>query len=118
MLERVWASRAPSADVLDPSSASGAWCGAALDEDVGQPATSPARPPCPTATRARGVLVAKQELVVAGPRRGARRCSRPWIPRVVWEPEAREGDRFFAGTLLGAVAGRARALLTARSGSR
>ena len=30
-----------------------------------------------------------------------------------WEPEAREGERFFPGTVLGTVTGRARAVLTA-----
>jgi nicotinate-nucleotide pyrophosphorylase (carboxylating) len=58
------------------------------------------------------VLVAKQELIVAG-LEVARAAFEALDPGLAWEPEAREGDRFFPGTLLGAVAGRARALLTA-----
>jgi nicotinate-nucleotide pyrophosphorylase (carboxylating) len=34
-------------------------------------------------------------------------------PAIAWRPEGKEGDRFFPGTMIGAVAGRAGALLTA-----
>jgi nicotinate-nucleotide pyrophosphorylase (carboxylating) len=66
----------------------------------------------PAEARARGVLVAKQELIVAG-LEVARAAFEALDPGLAWEPEAREGDRFFPGTLLGALEGRARALLTA-----
>jgi nicotinate-nucleotide pyrophosphorylase (carboxylating) len=66
----------------------------------------------PAEARARGVLVAKQELIVAG-LEVARAAFEALDPGLSWEPEAREGDRFFPGTLLGALEGRARALLTA-----
>jgi nicotinate-nucleotide pyrophosphorylase (carboxylating) len=58
------------------------------------------------------VLVAKQELVVAG-LEVAREAFRALDPAVTWEAEARDGARFFPGTVLAAVWGRARALLTA-----
>jgi nicotinate-nucleotide pyrophosphorylase (carboxylating) len=83
----------------------------ALDEDVGsRDVTSEAT--VPDSARARAVLVAKQELVVAGVD-VAREVFRALDPALAWEPEARDGDRFFPGTVLAAVAGRARALLTA-----
>jgi nicotinate-nucleotide pyrophosphorylase (carboxylating) len=56
--------------------------------------------------------VAKQELIVAG-LDAARAAFEALDPALDWAPEAREGERFFAGTLLGALQGRARALLTA-----
>lgn len=84
---------------------------AALDEDlVGGDLTTEAT--VPAEARARGVLVAKQELIVAG-LDVARAAFEALDPGLAWKPDAREGDRFFAGTLLGAVEGRARALLTA-----
>ena len=83
----------------------------ALDEDVGsRDVTSEAT--VPDSARARAVLVAKQELVVAG-LDVAREVFRALDPAVSWEPEAREGERFYPGTVLAAVQGRARALLTA-----
>jgi nicotinate-nucleotide pyrophosphorylase (carboxylating) len=83
----------------------------ALDEDVGRrDVTSEAT--VPDSARARAVLVAKQELVVAG-LDVAREVFRTLDPAVAWEPEAREGERFFPGTVLAAVRGRARSLLTA-----
>ena len=83
----------------------------ALDEDVGvRDITSEAT--VPDSARARAVLVAKQELVAAG-LDVAREVFRALDPSVAWEPEAREGERFFPGTVLAAVGGRARALLTA-----
>lgn len=83
----------------------------ALDEDVGsRDVTSEAT--VPDTARARAVLVAKQELVVAG-LDVARETFRALDPSTAWEPEAKEGERFFPGTVLASVHGRARALLTA-----
>ncbi len=84
---------------------------AALDEDVGRGDVT-TDVIVPESARARGELVAKQELIVAG-LDVARAAFQALDPAVKWEPEAREGDRFFPGTVMGAVAGRARALLTA-----
>jgi len=82
----------------------------ALDEDVGSgDVTTEAT--VPDSARARAVLVAKQEFVVSG-LDVAREVFRLLDPTVRWEPEAQEGERFFPGTVLAAVAGRARALLT------
>jgi nicotinate-nucleotide pyrophosphorylase (carboxylating) len=84
---------------------------AALEEDCeGGDVTTEAT--VPAEARARGVLVAKQELIVAG-LDAARAAFEALDPALAWAPEAREGERFFAGTLLGALQGRARALLTA-----
>ena len=84
---------------------------AALEEDIGaRDATSEAT--VPESARARGVLLAKQELIVAGLDVGAA-TFRAQDPGVAWEPDAREGDRFFPGTVLGTVTGRARGVLTA-----
>jgi nicotinate-nucleotide pyrophosphorylase (carboxylating) len=66
----------------------------------------------PSDARACGVLLAKQELVVAG-LEVARESFVALDPGLRWTPEAREGDRFFPGTVIGSVEGRARALLTA-----
>jgi nicotinate-nucleotide pyrophosphorylase (carboxylating) len=84
---------------------------AALEEDIGaRDATSEAT--VPASARAQGVLLAKQELIVAGLDLVAA-AFRAQDPGVTWAPDAREGDRFFPGTVLGTVTGRARALLTA-----
>jgi nicotinate-nucleotide pyrophosphorylase (carboxylating) len=84
---------------------------AALEEDIGaRDATSEAT--VPESARAKGVLLAKQELIVAGLDLVAA-VFRAQDPGVAWEPDAQEGDRFFPGTVLGTITGRARALLTA-----
>ncbi|HET9313937.1 MAG TPA: nicotinate-nucleotide diphosphorylase (carboxylating), partial [Vicinamibacteria bacterium] len=84
---------------------------AALQEDIGaRDATSEAT--VPDSARAQGVLLAKQELIVAG-LDVALAAFRDQDPGVAWSADAREGDRFFPGTVLGTVSGRARALLTA-----
>jgi nicotinate-nucleotide pyrophosphorylase (carboxylating) len=83
----------------------------ALDEDVGRGDLT-TDVTVPESVRARGDLVAKQELIVAG-MDVARAVFQVLDPAAGWEPEAREGDRFFPGTVLGSVSGRARALLTA-----
>ena len=83
----------------------------ALEEDIGsRDITTEAT--VPEHLRARAVLVAKQELVVAGLDVAAA-VFKALDPEVVWQPEGREGDRFYPGTVIGAVAGRAAALLTA-----
>ena len=84
---------------------------AALDEDLGRGDLT-TDVIVPESARARGELVAKQELIVAG-MDVARAAFQALDPAVKWEPEAREGDRFFPGTVMGSVTGRARALLTA-----
>ena len=84
---------------------------AALDEDLGRGDLT-TEVIVPESARARGELVAKQELIVAG-MDVARAAFQALDPAARWEPEAREGDRFFPGTVLGSVTGRARALLTA-----
>jgi nicotinate-nucleotide pyrophosphorylase (carboxylating) len=83
----------------------------ALDEDVGRGDLT-TDVTVPESVRARGDLVAKQELIVAG-MDVARAVFQVLDPAAGWEPEAREGDRFFPETVLGSVSGRARALLTA-----
>jgi len=84
---------------------------AALDEDSrGRDVTTEAV--VPADARARGVLVAKQELVVAG-LDVARAAFVALDPSVKWQSEGRDGDRFFPGTLLASVEGGARGLLTA-----
>jgi nicotinate-nucleotide pyrophosphorylase (carboxylating) len=84
---------------------------AALDEDLGRGDLT-TEVTVPESARACADLVAKQELIVAG-MDVARAAFQALDPAVRWEPEAREGDRFFPGTVLGSVTGRARALLTA-----
>ena len=84
---------------------------AALDEDLGRGDLT-TEVTVPESARACGDLVAKQELIVAG-LDVARAAFQALDPAVKWEPEARDGDRFFPGTVMGSVTGRARALLTA-----
>jgi nicotinate-nucleotide pyrophosphorylase (carboxylating) len=84
---------------------------AALDEDLGRGDLT-TEVTVPESARACGDLVAKQELIVAG-MDVARAAFQALDPGARWEPEARDGDRFFPGTVLGSVTGRARALLTA-----
>lgn len=83
----------------------------ALEEDVGKGdlttlATVPAD------RRARGVLLAKQELVVSGLEVAAE-VFRAVDPRLVLEPAVGEGRRAAPGTHLGGVTGPARGMLTA-----
>jgi nicotinate-nucleotide pyrophosphorylase (carboxylating) len=83
----------------------------ALEEDIGsRDITTEAT--VPEHLRARALLVAKQELVVAGLDVAAA-VFKALDPEAVWQPEGREGDRFFPGTVIGTVSGRAAALLTA-----
>ncbi|HEY7510914.1 MAG TPA: carboxylating nicotinate-nucleotide diphosphorylase [Vicinamibacteria bacterium] len=83
----------------------------ALEEDLGAgDATSEAT--VPDAARAKGVLLAKQELVLAG-LEVARLVFEALEPSVRFTPEGREGDRFFPDTVIATVQGRARPLLSA-----
>jgi nicotinate-nucleotide pyrophosphorylase (carboxylating) len=84
---------------------------AALDEDLGRGDLTTSVI-VPDSARACGDLIAKQELVVAG-MDVARAAFLALDPAAKWETEAREGDRFFPGTVMGSVTGRARALLSA-----
>jgi nicotinate-nucleotide pyrophosphorylase len=83
----------------------------ALDEDLGAgDATSEAT--VPENVRARGILLAKQELVVAG-LDVARAVFEALEPALRFQAEGKEGDRFFPDTVIATVEGRARALLSA-----
>jgi nicotinate-nucleotide pyrophosphorylase (carboxylating) len=83
----------------------------ALDEDLGAgDATSEAT--VPESARARGVLLARQELVLAG-LDVARAVFEVLEPAVRFQAEGKEGDRFFPDTVVATVEGRARALLSA-----
>jgi nicotinate-nucleotide pyrophosphorylase (carboxylating) len=83
----------------------------ALEEDIGsRDITTEAT--VPEHLRSQAVLVAKQELVLAGLDVAAA-VFKALDPAIVWRPEGAEGDRFFPGTVIGGVAGRAGALLTA-----
>ena len=83
----------------------------ALDEDLGAgDATSEAT--VPEGARARGVVLAKQELVLAG-LDVARLAFEALDPAVRLVPEGREGDRFFPDTVIATVEGRARPMLAA-----
>jgi nicotinate-nucleotide pyrophosphorylase (carboxylating) len=83
----------------------------ALEEDLGAgDATSEAT--VPEGARARGVLLAKQELVLAG-LDVARLVFEALDPAVRVEPEGREGDRFFPDTVIATLDGRARPMLAA-----
>jgi len=83
----------------------------ALEEDVG-PRDVTSESVIGEAVRGRGVLLAKQELVVAG----LDACVTAFRLRdtaVVWEPRRAEGERAAAGDVLGALSGGARGLLSA-----
>jgi nicotinate-nucleotide pyrophosphorylase (carboxylating) len=83
----------------------------ALEEDLGAgDATSEAT--VPEGARARGVLLARQELVLAG-LDVARLVFETLDPAVRVSPEGREGDRFFPDTVIATVEGRARPMLAA-----
>ena len=83
----------------------------ALDEDLGAgDATSEAT--VPENARARGILLAKQELVLAG-LDVAQAVFETLEPALRFQAEGKEGDRFFPDTVIATVEGRARALLSA-----
>jgi nicotinate-nucleotide pyrophosphorylase (carboxylating) len=83
----------------------------ALAEDVGQHDVT-TEITVPENARARATFVAKQELVVAG-LDVALSAFHALDPQITWQPCGHEGERFFPGTLIGTLEGRARALLTA-----
>jgi nicotinate-nucleotide pyrophosphorylase (carboxylating) len=83
---------------------------AALEEDVGgRDATTEAT--VDAGTRATGVFVAKQPLLIAG-LDVALEVFRAVDPAIAWETRAREGDRFEAGNLIASITGPARGILT------
>jgi nicotinate-nucleotide pyrophosphorylase (carboxylating) len=83
----------------------------ALDEDIGEgDLTTEAT--VAEGQRARGVLLAKQDLVVAG-LDVCVTAFRLVDEAVAWEPRRSEGERAAAGEVLGVLTGRARGLLTA-----
>lgn len=84
---------------------------AALDEDLGgRDVTTEST--VPESLAARGVLLAKQELVLCGVD-AAVAAFQALDPRLRYAGEGREGDRFFPDTVVGTFEGRARALLGA-----
>jgi nicotinate-nucleotide pyrophosphorylase (carboxylating) len=84
---------------------------AALDEDLGAGDLTTGAT-VPEGMRGRAVLVAKQELVLCG-MDVALAAFRALDPAVASQPEGRDGDRFYAGTVIATLSGRARALLGA-----
>lgn len=81
----------------------------ALDEDIGA-GDRTSESVVPEGMLARGMILAKQELVLCGLE--VARCVFRALDRDVhWESEASEGDRFFPGTVLASLAGRARPML-------
>ena len=83
----------------------------ALEEDVGGGDLTTAAT-VPETARARGVLLAKQPLIVSG-LDVAGLVFRAVDPRLALQPQAGEGDRVAAKTTLGVVTGPARGMLTA-----
>jgi nicotinate-nucleotide pyrophosphorylase (carboxylating) len=83
----------------------------ALDEDVGEGDVTTLAT-VPEQARARGVLLAKQELVLAGLDVAAS-AFRLLDPNAAWEPASADGERVAPGTALVRIAGQARALLSA-----
>src|SRR5262245_1780442 len=82
----------------------------ALAEDVGSGDLTTVAT-VPEDAQARGVFLAKQDLVVSGLDVAAA-VFRSVDPRVVLKPRVGEGERVLARSTLGTVAGPARALLT------
>jgi len=82
----------------------------ALEEDVGGGDLTTAAT-VPETARARGVLLAKQPLIVSG-LDVAGLVFRAVDPRLALQPQAGEGDRVAAKTTLGVVTGPARGMLT------
>jgi nicotinate-nucleotide pyrophosphorylase (carboxylating) len=83
----------------------------ALDEDVGRgDVTTEAT--VPAELHARGVLLAKEEIVLAGLEPAAM-SFRLVDPQLTWEPRVKDGDLLPPSTVLAFVRGRARSLLTA-----
>jgi nicotinate-nucleotide pyrophosphorylase (carboxylating) len=84
---------------------------AALAEDVG-PRDVTAEATVPAGARARGTLLAKQDLVLAG-LDAARFAFEARVPDLAWEARFGEGDRVEKGASIGVLSGDARGLLAA-----
>ena len=84
---------------------------AALDEDVGARDVT-AEAVVPATARARGMLLAKQDLVLAG-LDAAQAAFAARVPDLTWEMNAQDGDRVEARRVIGTVTGNARGLLSA-----
>jgi len=84
---------------------------AALEEDLGLGDVT-SESTVPENARATAALLAKQELVIAGLDLAVA-AFRVLDSAMEWSPEAEDGARFFAGTVLGTFRGRARPLLGA-----
>ncbi|HET7293751.1 MAG TPA: carboxylating nicotinate-nucleotide diphosphorylase [Vicinamibacteria bacterium] len=84
---------------------------AALAEDIG-PRDVTAEATVPAETRARGTLLAKQDLVLAG-LEAARAAFEMRVPGLAWEPRFADGDRIRRGSVIVTLAGDARGLLSA-----
>lgn len=84
---------------------------AALAEDIGAGDVT-AEATVPASARARGVFLAKQDLIVAG-LEVARYAFEARVSGLVFRADVREGERVPAGRLLGSVEGPARGLLSA-----
>ena len=83
---------------------------AALAEDVG-PRDATAECTMPAGTRARGTLLAKQDLVLAG-LDAAHFAFEARVPDLVWQPRFADGNRVEKGASIGALSGDARGVLS------
>ncbi len=84
---------------------------AALDEDIG-PRDVTAEVTISAGARARGTLLAKQDLVLAG-LDAARLAFELRVPDLLWEASFLEGDRVEKGVAIGRLSGEARGMLSA-----
>ncbi len=84
---------------------------AALAEDVG-PRDVTAESTVPAAARARGSLLAKQDLLLAG-LDAARFAFEARVPDLAWQPRFADGDRVENGASIGVLSGDARGVLSA-----
>jgi nicotinate-nucleotide pyrophosphorylase (carboxylating) len=84
---------------------------AALDEDIGLRDVT-AEATVPATALARGTLLAKQELVVAG-LGVARAAFEVRMPDLDWQPRVEEGAALAPGTVIGTLSGTARGMLSA-----
>ena len=84
---------------------------AALAEDIG-PRDVTAEATVSAGTRARGTLLAKQDLVLAG-LEAARAAFEMRVPDLLWEERFGDGDRVGRGDVIGVLSGDARGMLSA-----
>jgi len=84
---------------------------AALEEDIGRRDVT-AEATVPATARARGTLLAKQDLILAG-LDAARAAFEARVPDLCFEPQLAEGARVASLTVIGTVTGNARGLLSA-----